>query len=608
MNRSFLLHQQHYYVEGRKSPLRSHDPNHQVGIPPLSSKELTKNCFTFIIIILTMVSFRSSHLCLRSFSSLLFLCCACILLQTTQVQATVYTHNSSGLVASYPSLPALFGDPFLENHLYEGRLQYIVENPFLCDDIDWNTTSFIDGSNQRRLPENDSSSNNNNSTISPKPSDGSNNDEYDLEPIVLLAMRGQCPFHTKALIAEAYSLRVEYLIIYNYNLEGEDVLVPMYSEYGSSRLKILSVTHSTGLDLKRFIKNASPRDIAQGGPIVTMDGAPPDNLLTPEEFQEALLQFIALFFMLVSFTGCFLICAATIQQQHRGSSPLWFVLLGEAPDGDAEAGDGAPSLSANRGGLLGGNRSLLTRSEVYEYLIDNPDCRGGNAETLGEAAQQGDSSSPDGASSHDSLASDSTTSSPISRTPTSLHHTHERRRRQSPPSDALDSHFTIDDDDEELGGQSSSLDEEGDYESSPNLQEPSDFHCAICIDDFDETDMEQVLKLPCGHHFHIDCIVPWLTERQSKCPLCKFDVMAFVQEAAEEQAGGGASGGLSSSPDASLPRTLWTWILSQGGRQRRTWTRIDNTASPEDMGVEMAETSRTTTAGGNSSVENGVLS
>lgn len=52
--------------------------------------------------------------------------------------------------------------------------------------------------------------------------------------------------------------------------------------------------------------------------------------------------------------------------------------------------------------------------------------------------------------------------------------------------------------------------------------------CAICIDEFE--DKEKVRVLPCGHKFHEDCLVPWLTERHASCPLCKMDVLKHVRE------------------------------------------------------------------------------
>ncbi|KAG7344008.1 ring-like zinc finger domain containing protein [Nitzschia inconspicua] len=52
--------------------------------------------------------------------------------------------------------------------------------------------------------------------------------------------------------------------------------------------------------------------------------------------------------------------------------------------------------------------------------------------------------------------------------------------------------------------------------------------CAICLDEFESK--EKVRILPCKHRFHEDCLVPWLTERHSSCPLCKFDVLQHVLE------------------------------------------------------------------------------
>ena len=47
--------------------------------------------------------------------------------------------------------------------------------------------------------------------------------------------------------------------------------------------------------------------------------------------------------------------------------------------------------------------------------------------------------------------------------------------------------------------------------------------CAVCIEEYSEGD--KLRQLPCGHVFHTECIVPWLTERHISCPLCKSDVI-----------------------------------------------------------------------------------
>lgn len=49
--------------------------------------------------------------------------------------------------------------------------------------------------------------------------------------------------------------------------------------------------------------------------------------------------------------------------------------------------------------------------------------------------------------------------------------------------------------------------------------------CTVCMEDFlyDET----VSKLPCSHHFHHECIVPWL-ELHGTCPICRKLLSEFI--------------------------------------------------------------------------------
>ena len=48
--------------------------------------------------------------------------------------------------------------------------------------------------------------------------------------------------------------------------------------------------------------------------------------------------------------------------------------------------------------------------------------------------------------------------------------------------------------------------------------------CSICIDEFEEGELVRLLPR-CGHAYHTECILPWLTERQGCCPLCKIPVL-----------------------------------------------------------------------------------
>jgi Ring finger domain len=60
------------------------------------------------------------------------------------------------------------------------------------------------------------------------------------------------------------------------------------------------------------------------------------------------------------------------------------------------------------------------------------------------------------------------------------------------------------------------------HELISNCEDDEPPSCPICLDPFqvDST----VTILPCGHPYHQHCVLPWLTQRQSVCPLCKFDM------------------------------------------------------------------------------------
>ena len=287
----------------------------------------------------------------------------------------------------------------LDDKLYRAHLQFLPENPYLCDSVDPEASSFV-------LPPTPVVSN---MTLPP-------------EPVVLLAKRGNCPFARKAAVAEAISKRVEFLLVYNNDLEGEDILVPMYSEYGESRLVLLSITHRAGWTLRYHLEEQSDFSRQQGGPLLAMDSKIPPNMMTAEDIQEMMARAIGVFFLLVSFSGCMMVFVGTLQQ---GSTPI----IGP---------------------------SMLTEEQVHAL---------------------------------------------------------------------------------------------------PRV--PAGHTCAICLDESDEAEGgEEMLELPCEHHFHEDCILPWLTERQPKCPLCKYDVLQHITEGGVEGGGGGILPGLW----ARFTRFRWTYV------------------------------------------------
>lgn len=76
----------------------------------------------------------------------------------------------------------------------------------------------------------------------------------------------------------------------------------------------------------------------------------------------------------------------------------------------------------------------------------------------------------------------------------------------------------------------------------PGAEKPwvSSGECIICMEDY-ITQVSRVMRLPCYHEFHVECITRWLTTRKKTCPICKYDITL------------GKRVPMSSSPSSSIP-------------------------------------------------------
>ncbi|XP_047330444.1 E3 ubiquitin protein ligase RIE1-like [Impatiens glandulifera] len=60
------------------------------------------------------------------------------------------------------------------------------------------------------------------------------------------------------------------------------------------------------------------------------------------------------------------------------------------------------------------------------------------------------------------------------------------------------------------------------YSVNERVLLPEDAECCICLNEYEDgTDLH---ALPCGHHFHAQCIVKWL-KMNATCPLCKYNIV-----------------------------------------------------------------------------------
>ncbi|KAF3923754.1 hypothetical protein ABW20_dc0110201 [Dactylellina cionopaga] len=109
---------------------------------------------------------------------------------------------------------------------------------------------------------------------------------------------------------------------------------------------------------------------------------------------------------------------------------------------------------------------------------------------------------------------------------------------------------------------------------------PPSPECVVCLEEYVEG-VSQVMRLPCGHEFHVNCITPWLTTRRRTCPVCKCDVVKALGvggystsgNADEETAGSGSDrpvGGVEGRGERGVGvwwRAFWGVIGVEWGRR-----------------------------------------
>lgn len=168
--------------------------------------------------------------------------------------------------ASFDSMPAMFGSPWITDTQYQARLQALPARPFLCENDE--TASFVTTKNWgRRLGQLDT-----------------NNITQQLErklvqnelPIALLVSRGACSYKEKA--REAMKLpNVDFVIVFDD--QAKQPLVAMTSSDSSEgqNVHLLFVSYGTGLHLQQLLRGESSDSRSKGGLLITMDGQIPTD-------------------------------------------------------------------------------------------------------------------------------------------------------------------------------------------------------------------------------------------------------------------------------------------------------------------------------------------
>ncbi|KAF4999473.1 hypothetical protein FDECE_11509 [Fusarium decemcellulare] len=121
--------------------------------------------------------------------------------------------------------------------------------------------------------------------------------------------------------------------------------------------------------------------------------------------------------------------------------------------------------------------------------------------------------------------------------------------------------------------------------------------CVVCLEEYVDGE-SQVMSLPCGHEFHVECITPWLTTRRRTCPICKGDVVRslahgsssepryepYRDDSDDEETIAEGSGSRSDDRESDLEQGL----LSPEPRSSRGWHRHDGWLSLFSSGISRA--------------------
>jgi len=77
------------------------------------------------------------------------------------------------------------------------------------------------------------------------------------------------------------------------------------------------------------------------------------------------------------------------------------------------------------------------------------------------------------------------------------------------------------------GGEYNSVPQEGGKDQKVGLDEEP--QCSICLSEYEIG--EALVRLPCGHMYHEECIASW-TSNHTKCPLCNVDLESIASNSA----------------------------------------------------------------------------
>ena len=289
----------------------------------------------------------------------------------------------------------------------------------------------------------------------------------DNVPIVLLAKRGECTYEEKGRVAStayfhASKEKVGYVIVYN-NVESSSLITMTAENPVGVHVGMLFTSKAAGEDLLVKLVESSHQVKNFYGLYLLLDSEEPwDSSVDPYAMVAAL-------FMLLTCCGGMAICchAGYIRRDGR------VIIVGRPVHPNA--------------------RGLMTRQQV----LDLPEMEYTGGSDMKVPAASCTVISSDEESPSNQAANESSLRQPL------LDKSDDTVSETSLQKAAVTNN----------GGDCNTVLSGFEWNSS----------CSICLDEYESG--ERLRVLPCRHMFHTDCIMPWLTERQGLCPLCKMEVL-----------------------------------------------------------------------------------
>jgi len=108
--------------------------------------------------------------------------------------------------------------------------------------------------------------------------------------------------------------------------------------------------------------------------------------------------------------------------------------------------------------------------------------------------------------------------------------------------------------------------------------------CSICIMEFEVG--ERIIKLPCGHEFHGECVTAWV-EAKHRCPLCRQHIDTAQDRKMTSVGGGGGRSSSSCGPDATTTTTTTTTTTAAATNTINTSGNIEGKRREPSSTVEL---------------------